>query len=146
LRAVRSRWQVPDHFRAWRRALTNRFCRRDFRKAFTTRPPLEALPGKKPLIKLTYRPPDYETPLSHFTPEITPDESFFVRYHLAGIPEEILAAVMRRMSICFFVFWMAGTSAWGQAASTTDDASKGRHLAIMLCTDCHIVSPGQPYG
>jgi len=50
---------------------------------------LEALPGKKPLIKLSYRPPNYETPLSHFTSEFTPNESFFVRYHLAGIPEEI---------------------------------------------------------
>jgi DMSO/TMAO reductase YedYZ molybdopterin-dependent catalytic subunit len=50
---------------------------------------LEALPGKRPLIKHSYRPPNYETPLSHFTSEITPNESFFVRYHLAGIPEEI---------------------------------------------------------
>jgi hypothetical protein len=47
---------------------------------------LEALPGKRPLIKLTYRPPNYETPLSHFTSEFTTNESFFVRYHLAGIP------------------------------------------------------------
>jgi DMSO/TMAO reductase YedYZ molybdopterin-dependent catalytic subunit len=53
---------------------------------------LEALPGKKPLIKLTYRPPNYETPLSHFTSEVTPNDSFFVRYHLAGIPEDIDAA------------------------------------------------------
>ncbi len=53
---------------------------------------LEALPGKKPLIKLTYRPPNYETPLDHFTSEFTPNESFFVRYHLAGIPEQIDAA------------------------------------------------------
>ena len=50
---------------------------------------LEALPGKKPLIKLSYRPPNYETPLSHFTSEFTPNESFFVRYHLAGIPDDI---------------------------------------------------------
>jgi DMSO/TMAO reductase YedYZ molybdopterin-dependent catalytic subunit len=50
---------------------------------------LEALPGKKPLIKLVYRPPNYETPLSYFTSEFTPNDSFFVRYHLAGIPEEI---------------------------------------------------------
>jgi len=35
------------------------------------------LPGKKPLIKLTYRPPNYETPLSHFTSEFTPNDSFF---------------------------------------------------------------------
>src|SRR5439155_23900046 len=27
---------------------------------------LEALPGKKPLIKLSYRPPNYETPLEYF--------------------------------------------------------------------------------
>ena len=53
---------------------------------------LEALPGKRPLIKLSYRPPNYETPLSHFTSEFTPNDSFFVRYHLAGIPEEIDAA------------------------------------------------------
>jgi len=53
---------------------------------------LEALPGKKPLIKLTYRPPNYETPLSLFSSEFTANESFFVRYHLAGIPEEIDAA------------------------------------------------------
>jgi len=50
---------------------------------------LEALPGKKPLIKLSYRPPNYETPLSYFTSEFTPNDCFFVRYHLAGIPEEI---------------------------------------------------------
>jgi len=53
---------------------------------------LEALPGKKPLIKLTSRPPNYETPLSLFSSEFTANESFFVRYHLAGIPEEIDAA------------------------------------------------------
>jgi DMSO/TMAO reductase YedYZ molybdopterin-dependent catalytic subunit len=53
---------------------------------------LEALPGKRPLIKLTYRPPNFETPLDHFTSEFTPNESFFVRYHLAGIPDQIDAA------------------------------------------------------
>jgi len=56
---------------------------------------LEAPPGKKPLIKLTYRPPNYETPLSYFTSEFTPNDSFFVRYHLAGIPEEIDPAQWR---------------------------------------------------
>jgi DMSO/TMAO reductase YedYZ molybdopterin-dependent catalytic subunit len=56
---------------------------------------LEALPGKKPLIKHSYRPPNYETPLSHFTSEFTPNDSFFVRYHLAGIPEQIDPAQWR---------------------------------------------------
>jgi sulfite dehydrogenase (cytochrome) subunit A len=48
---------------------------------------LEALPGKVPLIKLTYRPPNYETPLSYFNDLLTPNDAFFVRYHLSDIPE-----------------------------------------------------------
>ncbi len=48
---------------------------------------LEALPGKKPLIKLSYRPPNYETPIEHFRTAITPNDAFFVRYHLSFIPE-----------------------------------------------------------
>jgi DMSO/TMAO reductase YedYZ molybdopterin-dependent catalytic subunit len=48
---------------------------------------LEALPGKRPLIKRTYRPPNYETPLEIFEQVFTPNDAFFVRYHLARIPE-----------------------------------------------------------
>jgi DMSO/TMAO reductase YedYZ molybdopterin-dependent catalytic subunit len=47
---------------------------------------MEALPGKKPLIKLSYRPPNYESPLETFRTAITPNDEFFVRYHLADIP------------------------------------------------------------
>ena len=48
---------------------------------------LDALPGKKPLIKLSYRPPNYETPLQYFNQLLTPNDAFFVRYHLSNIPE-----------------------------------------------------------
>lgn len=48
---------------------------------------LEALPGKKPLIRLAYRPPNYETPVEYFRTAITPNDAFFVRYHLSDIPE-----------------------------------------------------------
>ncbi|MGH6795449.1 MAG: molybdopterin-dependent oxidoreductase, partial [Methylocella sp.] len=48
---------------------------------------LDTLPGKKPLIRLTSRPPNYEAPLSYFRTAITPNDEFFVRYHLAGIPQ-----------------------------------------------------------
>ena len=48
---------------------------------------LDVLPGKKPLIKLTYRPPNYETPVSYFENAVTPNDAFFVRYHLSLIPE-----------------------------------------------------------
>jgi DMSO/TMAO reductase YedYZ molybdopterin-dependent catalytic subunit len=49
--------------------------------------PLEALPGKKPLIRHAWRPPNYETPLEFLAPELTANDAFFVRYHLAVIPE-----------------------------------------------------------
>ncbi len=53
---------------------------------------LYALPGKVPLIKKTYRPPNFETPLEYFRRPITPNNAFFVRYHLAGIPQPVKAA------------------------------------------------------
>ncbi|HEY6967394.1 MAG TPA: molybdopterin-dependent oxidoreductase [Burkholderiales bacterium] len=48
---------------------------------------LYALPGKVALIKKTYRPPNFETPIEYFRTPITPNKAFFVRYHLAGIPQ-----------------------------------------------------------
>jgi len=48
---------------------------------------LYALPGKVPLIKKTFRPPNFETPVEYFRSAITPNKAFFVRYHLAGIPQ-----------------------------------------------------------
>jgi len=48
---------------------------------------LASLPGKVPLIKKTWRPPNFETPVSYFNEAFTPNNAFFVRYHLATIPE-----------------------------------------------------------
>ena len=48
---------------------------------------LSALPGKKPLIRRSFRPPNFETPLSELRDALTPNDLFFVRYHLADIPE-----------------------------------------------------------
>lgn len=53
----------------------------------TTDADLVALPGKKPLIKRTFRPPNFETPLADLRSPFTANESFFVRYHLGVIPE-----------------------------------------------------------
>ena len=53
---------------------------------------LYALPGKVPLIKKTFRPPNFETPVEYFRTPITPNNAFFVRYHLAGIPQPMKAA------------------------------------------------------
>jgi sulfite dehydrogenase len=47
-------------------------------------------PQKRPMIGLTSRPPQLETPFSVFNDgAITPNDAFFVRYHLAGIPLDI---------------------------------------------------------
>ena len=49
-------------------------------------PGLESLAGKQPLIKRAYRPPNYETPVAWLQEPITPNDRFFVRWHLANIP------------------------------------------------------------
>jgi len=46
-----------------------------------------ALPGKLPLIKKSFRPPNFETPVRFFNEAFTPNDAFFVRYHLADIPQ-----------------------------------------------------------
>ena len=51
---------------------------------------LVAYPEKRPLIVLTSRPPQLETPFEVFNDSlITPNDAFFVRYHNAGIPTDI---------------------------------------------------------
>jgi DMSO/TMAO reductase YedYZ molybdopterin-dependent catalytic subunit len=44
------------------------------------------LPDKRRLLRLTDRPPNYATPIDVFTDVVTPNDRFFVRYHLAGVP------------------------------------------------------------
>ena len=52
--------------------------------------PLVAYPGKRPLIRLTSRPPQLETPFPVFDEgPLTPNDAFFVRYHLSDIPRSI---------------------------------------------------------
>jgi DMSO/TMAO reductase YedYZ molybdopterin-dependent catalytic subunit len=52
--------------------------------------PLVKYPQKREMIRLTTRPPQLETPFSVFNHgAITPNDAFFVRYHLSGIPAEI---------------------------------------------------------
>ncbi len=52
--------------------------------------PLVRMPGKREMILLTTRPPQLETPFGVFDEGlITPNDAFFVRYHLSGLPSEI---------------------------------------------------------
>jgi len=48
---------------------------------------VEKLQGKVGLIKRSYRPPNYETPIEYLREPITRNDAFFVRYHLSSIPK-----------------------------------------------------------
>ena len=68
--------------RAWAQSVTMPFENGDR--------PLIQYPQKRPLIRLTERPPQLETPFAVFDEgPITANDAFFVRYHLAQIPTEI---------------------------------------------------------
>jgi len=88
---------------------------------------LEALPGKQKLIKLSYRPPNYEAPLSYFETPITPNDRFYVRYHLADLPE--VDAKTYRIVI-------GGEGAGGQAELTLDDLKNLPAYQIVAVNQC----------
>ena len=58
--------------------------------------PMATFPQKKPLILVTSRPPQLETPFAVFNQGLlTPNDQFFVRYHLSEIPTVIDPAEFR---------------------------------------------------
>jgi len=57
--------------------------------------PLVRYPEKTDLILLTSRPPQLETPMKYFDRAITPNEAFFVRYHVFPVPLHVDLATWR---------------------------------------------------
>jgi len=51
---------------------------------------LDTLPGKRPLMRRTFRPPNFETPVELFSQAYTPNDAFYVRWHSA-VPDVPLA-------------------------------------------------------
>jgi DMSO/TMAO reductase YedYZ molybdopterin-dependent catalytic subunit len=88
---------------------------------------METLPGKKPLIKLAYRAPNYEAPLDYFRTPITPNDEFFVRYHLSNIPQ--VDAKTYKIEI-------GGEGANGQATLTLDDLKAMPGYEIVAVNQC----------
>jgi DMSO/TMAO reductase YedYZ molybdopterin-dependent catalytic subunit len=88
---------------------------------------LEALPSKQPLIKLSYRPPNYETPIELLRTAITPNDAFFVRYHLSDIPE--VNADTWRLSI-------GGEGANGEASLTFDELKRLPAVEVAAVCQC----------
>jgi sulfite dehydrogenase len=85
------------------------------------------LPGKKPLIMLSDRGPNYESPLEYFRTQITPNDEFFVRYHLSDIPE--IDAKTYKIAV-------GGDGANGQAEITFDDLKKMPAVEVVAVNQC----------
>ncbi len=62
--------------------------------------PLVAYPEKRKLIRLTSRPPQLETPFAVFNEGLlTPNDAFYVRYHLAGLPTDSINPDTYRLAV-----------------------------------------------
>ncbi len=88
---------------------------------------METLPGKKPLIKLSYRPPNYESPLHYFDTPITPNDRFYVRYHLSDIPS--IDAKTYKIAV-------GGDGAGGQAEITFDELKRFPAYEVVAVNQC----------
>ena len=85
------------------------------------------LPGKQPLIQLADRPPNYEAPLEYFQTPITPNDKFFVRYHLADIPE---------VKVETYKIKVDGDGASNSFELTLDDLKKMPAVEIAAVNQC----------
>src|ERR1700739_1285727 len=88
---------------------------------------LETLPGKKPLIRLADRAPNYEAPLDYFRTPITPNDEFFVRYHLSNIPQ--VDAKTYKIAV-------GGEGANGEATLTLDDLKAMPAFEVVAVNQC----------
>ncbi len=85
------------------------------------------LPGKKPLIQLSDRGPNYESPLEYFRTPITPNDEFFVRYHLSDIPE---------VKVETYKISIGGDGADRTAEITFDDLTKMPAIEVVAVNQC----------
>ena len=88
---------------------------------------LEALPGKKPLIRLAYRPPNYEAPIEYLRNAVTANDEFFVRYHLSDIPQ--VDAKTWKLSV-------GGEGANGQTMLSLDDLKSLPAAEVTAVCQC----------
>jgi len=91
--------------------------------------PVVAFPQKRPLLLLTPRPPQLETPFAVFdNGVVTANDAFFVRWHEAQIPEKVDATTHR----------IAVTGAVNRALSLSLDDLAGmetiEYLAVNQCS------------
>jgi len=91
-------------------------------------PQLARYPEKKDLILLTDRPPQLETPLEYFRTDLTPNDAFFVRWHLSGIPTTI--------DLKTFRLEVSGHVAKPLSLSLSDLQAKFEPVSIVALNQC----------
>lgn len=90
---------------------------------------LVKFPQKRPLILLTQRPPQLETPFSVFKEGVlTPNDAFFVRYHLANIP--------RNVDLKTFRLEVKGMVKTPLQLSMQDLTTQFEHVEIVAVNQC----------
>jgi sulfite dehydrogenase len=89
---------------------------------------LVRFPEKTELILRTDRPPQLETPLHYFLEDITPNEAFYVRWHLEGIPTSVDAGTFRLQ--------IGGHVENPVSLSLTDLRSKFEPFSIIAVNQC----------
>ena len=100
----------------------------------TTIPPeagtqtLARYPQKAELILLTDRPPQLETPLRYFRTDLTPNDAFFVRWHLSGIPTTV--------DLQSFRLEVSGHVSKPLSLSLSDLQSRFEPVSLVALTQC----------
>lgn len=93
--------KCPVHFQLWiiiiasgllsscRNEPVRNFVAEEQKKKDSIENQMVVAPGKKPLRLLTERPYNLETPLKYFLTDLTPNDVFFVRWHLPIPPDRV---------------------------------------------------------
>ena len=85
-------------------------------------------PQKAPLILLTDRPVQLETPRHYFRTAFTPNEAFYVRWHLEGIPN--------RVDLQQWKLQVAGNVKKSLALSLSDLTDKFKPVSVAAVNQC----------
>src|SRR3984893_11252463 len=84
---------------------------------------LDMLPGKRPLVRLSAQPLNYESPIDYLGAAITPNEAFFVRYNLSDVP---------RIDADRWTLAMGGPGAHAHAETRLPDLAGVRDEALEI--------------
>src|SRR4029077_19949894 len=92
-------------------------------------------PQKAPLLLLTDRPVQLETPRRYFSTAFTPNDAFYVRWHLDGIPNNV--------DLKDWKLQIEGNVARPQSLSLSELMQKFKTVSIAAVNQCSAHSPSR---